>query len=134
MQIADLTGRSFGKLVVLSRAASKNHRSAWNVRCACGQLTTALKRDLIEKKVASCGCDGRKTNTTCKSCGQPVQKRLFVKVRCDAEKCTGYGCDGCVFVSTDFYFFTSSLSEAVASANRIAFRGGPGRIESEARP
>lgn len=55
----DLTGQTFGRLTVVSRAEnSKNKAARWNCNCSCGNVikTTgnALKRK--KKPTKSCGC------------------------------------------------------------------------------
>ena len=54
----DLTGRTFGKWVVLPRDDSKsNHRHGeWLVQCECGKLRVAAGKDLLEGRSSSCGC------------------------------------------------------------------------------
>lgn len=50
----DITGKRFGKLVVLSYVETKNHKSYWNVRCDCG--TEKVVRGDTLAKIVSCGC------------------------------------------------------------------------------
>ncbi len=103
--LIDLVGRSFGRLLVLSRAASRGKSTMWRVRCACGTEKVVNGRSLRSGKTLSCGCLIRE-NRVAVSDLAPLQ-RLFVRVRCDREAgCLGYGCDGCVFRSTEAQFYT----------------------------
>lgn len=57
----DLTGRRFGKLVVLSRVPiEKNYanrtRYGWLCRCDCGNEKFILARSLTSGAATSCGC------------------------------------------------------------------------------
>lgn len=57
----DLTGKTFGKLIVLSKNndfGDCNH-SYWNCKCECGKMTIVRRDSLIEGKTKSCGCDSR---------------------------------------------------------------------------
>jgi hypothetical protein len=62
MPIADLTGRRFGRLVVLGRAPSKRRadgtawQARWLCRCDCGGENTVLGNELRSGAVQSCGC------------------------------------------------------------------------------
>jgi len=63
----DLTGKTFGKLTVISRAAdhvSKNggKRTAWLCKCKCGNELVVMGLNLTRNHTISCGCarkDGR---------------------------------------------------------------------------
>lgn len=58
----DLTNRTFGKLVVITKAASRNRRVYWNCVCKCGRPhivgAAALKG---ARPTRSCGCLKRET-------------------------------------------------------------------------
>ena len=56
-RLIDLTGKQFGRLIVLSRAAnSKSGRTRWNVQCSCGGEKTVDGAHLREGMTKSCGC------------------------------------------------------------------------------
>jgi hypothetical protein len=55
----DLTGRRFGKLVVLSRAETRNKRTYWLCRCDCG----------TEKVISGHGLTARSRSRQTRSCG-----------------------------------------------------------------
>jgi hypothetical protein len=60
----DLTGRRFGKLVVLGRIG-KNCQ--WRCRCDCGQETTTLTGNLVSGQTQSCGCLQRERTAAAKT-------------------------------------------------------------------
>ncbi len=60
-QLVDLTGKRFGKLIVLSRASDHvlpggNHKPAWNCKCDCGNNIIATSEHLTSGMTTSCGC------------------------------------------------------------------------------
>ena len=56
MKASELTGKRFGKLLVLGRSEnSRNGHSRWNVRCDCGVEKTVLGTHLIQKNTSGCG-------------------------------------------------------------------------------
>ena len=52
----DLTGRRFGRLVVVSRAENVGNMSRWNCLCDCGQETVVYSNNLRRGYTQSCGC------------------------------------------------------------------------------
>ena len=53
----DLTGLSFGKLKVISRAFKKGvHGTFWNCLCDCGKITQHSSTQLKSGVIKSCGC------------------------------------------------------------------------------
>lgn len=58
----DLSGRKFGKLLVLKehksilRKDGRGSRTKWSCICECGKKTWVLRELLIEGKTKSCGC------------------------------------------------------------------------------
>jgi hypothetical protein len=54
----DLTGRKFGKWVVLPRNGFEpNSRDRkWLVQCECGRLRLVAQQDLLNGRSSSCGC------------------------------------------------------------------------------
>ena len=56
-RLIDLTGRRFGRLLVLSRAPKvPGEKPKWNVVCACGTCTVVLGARLVGGVTRSCGC------------------------------------------------------------------------------
>ena len=54
----DLTGRTFGKWVVLPRdGLESNYRDGkWLVQCECGRLRHVVGEELLDGRSSSCGC------------------------------------------------------------------------------
>lgn len=58
-KINDLTGKKFGRLIVLERGlndSSKRKRVRWQCRCECGKQVLVLSTNLIQGYIRSCGC------------------------------------------------------------------------------
>jgi hypothetical protein len=60
----DLTGRTFGKWIVLPRGGfESNYRNGnWLVQCECGRLRHIAGEDLLNGRSSSCGCVSRGKN------------------------------------------------------------------------
>lgn len=52
----DLTGKTFGRLTVLSRGGTKEKRAYWSCVCQCGNSFTAMAKSLRNGDTKSCGC------------------------------------------------------------------------------
>lgn len=52
----DLTGKRFGKLIVIKRVGSKNSSPTWECKCDCGNTKIVSSKNLIYGLVKSCGC------------------------------------------------------------------------------
>lgn len=52
----DLSGKRFGRLTVVARAANKGSRTAWCCICDCGNQCVVASNDLISGHTKSCGC------------------------------------------------------------------------------
>jgi hypothetical protein len=63
--IDDLTGRKFGRWIVLPREdiESNYRRRKWLVQCECGKLRLVPGQDLLNGQAQSCGCAPRRKNT-----------------------------------------------------------------------
>jgi hypothetical protein len=60
--IDDLSGRKFGKWVVLPRNDSNYRHRDWLVQCECGKLRLVAGQDLLSGRSSSCGCASRRKN------------------------------------------------------------------------
>ena len=61
MEFIDLTGKRFGKLVVLSLGKkTKNRSTVWDCQCDCGKKIVARNKNLLEKITTDCGCISKK--------------------------------------------------------------------------
>ena len=68
MQLIDLTGQRFGRLVVLYKAQSQTApsgtvRTMWHCRCDCGNEVDRSSANLRKVPVPSCGCYKRERTT-----------------------------------------------------------------------
>lgn len=55
--LQDLTGKTFGRLIVLGRAEEGWHKQPhWLCRCACGVEFVARGNNLKDGSTKSCGC------------------------------------------------------------------------------
>ena len=54
----DLTGKRFGKLVVIERAKGVFNHAYWKCQCDCGNIVILRKDDFIYpySHIKSCGC------------------------------------------------------------------------------
>lgn len=57
----DLTGKTFGRLTVLSRAENKNGRTHWLCECTCGNRIVASTSNLQSETTRSCTCLQKET-------------------------------------------------------------------------
>lgn len=61
MEFIDLTGKRFGKLVVLSLGKkTKNRSTVWDCQCDCGKKIVARNKNLLEGITTDCGCISKK--------------------------------------------------------------------------
>lgn len=54
--VSDLTGKRFGRLIVLSRAGSNHVGTLWLCECDCGGRATTTTNRLTSGRKRSCGC------------------------------------------------------------------------------
>lgn len=52
----NLTGKTFGRLTVLSIDHKSNHGMYWKCRCSCGNFTVVRSDGLVTGNTKSCGC------------------------------------------------------------------------------
>lgn len=97
--LVDLTGRSFGRLVVIGRAPNKNSPSrsstAWRCKCECGKIVDVLSRSLVSGSTRSCGCLHTDIVTVHGDARDGKQERLYkiwadMCSRCRNQKVKGY--------------------------------------------
>lgn len=55
-RLIDLTGKRFGRLLVINRSGQKGGHATWRCKCECGQDTVVAGRYLTTGKTQSCGC------------------------------------------------------------------------------
>lgn len=56
--LIDLTGKRFGRLIVINRSSKSNKKKdvMWECNCDCGETLPVLSRSLIHGRTNSCGC------------------------------------------------------------------------------
>lgn len=87
MKQIDLTGRRFGRLLVVEKHGHKGKAVAWLCKCDCGSEVIVRGKDLRSGATQSCGCIHREQlierNTTHGLCGQ----RLYNIWGCMVQRC-----------------------------------------------
>lgn len=82
---ADLTGRVFGRLTVMSFAGVLNGKPFWNCLCTCGAMKTVMAQSLRQCRTVSCGCyhreDAQRRATKHGRAGTAVYKRVYKQRR-----------------------------------------------------
>lgn len=56
MQLINLIGRQFGRLIVIERGANIGPHVAYKCQCECGNITTIRSHSLLRDDTKSCGC------------------------------------------------------------------------------
>ena len=88
MKLIDLTGRRFGRLVVVEKHGHKGKAVTWLCKCDCGSEVIVRGKDLCGGLTRSCGCIHREQlierNTTHGLCGQ----RLYNIWGCMVQRCS----------------------------------------------
>ena len=83
----DLTGKRFGRLIVIDRAGSnRQHRATWKCVCDCGNETTTVGSRLLNGYTKSCGClhsetsaeNGRTSRASITKHGESRERLYFV--------------------------------------------------------
>lgn len=97
--INDLTGKKFGKLLVLQRAQSntKSGNAKWICQCDCGNTTVAIGSKLKNGHTKSCGCNRISNNAKGHSKDRLYRIWYRMKRRCyreDDEHYKWYGARG----------------------------------------
>ena len=120
----DLTGLTFGRLIVISRAVSERPDAKWLCLCACGESRTAYAYNLKSGKTTSCGCFRKEITSLKKKHGQsPSSKKPAsrewnswnsMKQRCTNPKrkgCQDYGGRGILVCDRWMGSFQSFLDD-----------------------
>lgn len=96
MKLVDLTGKRFGRLIVIKRDGTKvfpsgQKRPLWLCKCDCGKEVHILARNLITGNTTSCGCLAIEKRTTHNLWGTKVYKCWDNMLsRCYNHNATGY--------------------------------------------
>ncbi|MGV3336677.1 hypothetical protein [Latilactobacillus curvatus] len=97
MVFYDLTGQTFGELIVIKRVDNIGHHSGWLCQCSCGKQTTAPSNKLKSGAIVSCGHLKRDVNHTGLRRGYQSKKKKGVatflidpKRKVRSDNTTGY--------------------------------------------
>jgi len=91
-KLVDLTGKRYGKLVVLERKESVNKRTYWACKCDCGNIVS-IRSDTLGRNANSCGCLKKEQDK--KNLGRYIHGKshdrlsniwYHIKTRCNDEK------------------------------------------------
>lgn len=55
-KLIDITGKRFGRLLVIERRPTINRKAYWSCKCDCGNTITVSASSLLCGKTRSCGC------------------------------------------------------------------------------
>lgn len=92
----DLTGKRYGKLVVIGRSDNDKYgRAKWTCRCDCGEVRTENSSNLVRGYVKSCGCERAKILRSVSITHGQRKTRLYgvwsnLKTRCYNPKTHNY--------------------------------------------
>lgn len=100
MNLKDLIGKRFGRLVVLSRAPDKiqssgRHRIMWNCMCDCGTTVVVYGDNLKKGVTKSCGCYQKDLQSAKQKTHGETETKLYavwcsMKARCFRSTATHY--------------------------------------------
>lgn len=89
MSLLDLTGRRFGRLLVIDLAGRAGGEVTWNCLCDCGNTTVVMRGNLRSGDTRSCGCLQRErtsnSNGSHRLTGTPEHvcwKNMLKRCRC----------------------------------------------------
>lgn len=85
-RLADLTGKTFGKLTVIDRAVVNKHSVYYNCKCDCGAMRIVSASHLFTGHTTSCGCS-RIRSITVKDCKAGQHTRLYEIYRGMLKRC-----------------------------------------------
>lgn len=121
-KLINMSGKRFGRLLVIGRNGALNGVAAWRCRCDCGAIATVRGGDLRSGKQQSCGCLYREAIGSRSATHRREPKRLhniwtLMKRRCQAEWCSdwaNYGRRG-IYVCAEWQEFEPFRDWALAN-------------------
>lgn len=87
----DITNQRFGKLVAISKAASKSGKTYWLCKCDCGNEKEIQTSHLTDGRTKSCGCESHKSKS------KPVID-FRVRIKIALVEANGHKCACCGLV------------------------------------
>ena len=121
-KIKDLSGKRFGRLVVVSKTDDRIHRHVlWKCLCDCGKECLVSSNSLSTGRTQSCGCllnEARSvsrithhmSNEKIYAVWQGMRKRCFSRYHKDYESYGGRGITVCAEWQKSFQAFYDSVS------------------------
>ena len=91
--LKDLSGQTFGRMIVVDRAGTKKTKVTWNCYCSCGKYTVKTGSDLKSGRSNSCGCIRAEQNNHYIHGDSHTRLHniwVLMKQRCEYPKATGY--------------------------------------------
>ena len=119
--LIDLTGQSFGRLTVSSRAPNTfSGHVRWNCRCACGNMAMVCSDNLRSSNTRSCGCLHREiSQEVCREV-----RRVYGKAASRARVTHGHSCGVGV---TQTYSSWQSMKHRCQNKTATRFKNYGGR-------
>lgn len=87
MKFIDLTGRRFGRLIVIERSKTVNKHTMWRCQCDCGREKIAESHNLICGHTQSCGCLQREATSRANTKHGMRNTRLYTIWNCMKNRC-----------------------------------------------
>lgn len=87
---ADLTGRRFGRLIVIERTPDKGGRTAWKCLCDCGTSKVVNGASVLRGSTRSCGClrrESARRNAAANLTHGMHGTRTYKSYRCMLDRC-----------------------------------------------
>lgn len=93
--LVDLTGRKFGRLLVIKQSERKNNRIAWLCKCDCGKEVIVIGKTLTNGLTTSCGCYRKEIMREKSTKHLLCDSRIYdtynnMKKRCFCKNCDHY--------------------------------------------
>ena len=87
MKLIDLTGRRFGRLLVVEKHGNKGKAVAWLCKCDCGSEVIVRGHDLRNGATQSCGCIHKEQLVERNTTHGLYGTRLYNIWGCMAQRC-----------------------------------------------
>lgn len=84
----NITGMTFGRLMVMRRAQTLNRSIRWECLCECGNTSVSRSQNLLSGHTQSCGCIQREKVTTHGHTKNGVSRKMYGAWRGIVARCT----------------------------------------------
>lgn len=137
MNIINILGQKFGRLVVIERSPNVKGRAFWRCLCDCGNYTISSSHLLRQGKVRSCGCLKREETLarfqTHGMTGTPELQAFYAaKTRCNnpnQKAYKDYGGRGIKFLYKDLTEFLDDVGRRPSSEYSLGRKNNDGNYE-----